>query len=201
MTDMEAETDNITQTNKRPEKKEKKKKKRVLLWIIAILVFLVSLAILLHELGLFRWPWEKPPLVVAGDLFPGSGGADDGHLSDMTEKEIQKQMQELVDAAYFSFKINARPIFENSSSEGTLEIENPSYNIYPMVVQITLDSTDEVIYDSGGILPDHHINNAKLLVRLPKGVHKATAHINAYDPKTKQLQGTQLAHLEITIKK
>jgi hypothetical protein len=167
--------------------------------IIALLLMLLLLLLLLHQCGVYKYPWEKSVPVVAGDLFPNEGDAEDGHLSGMTTEQIKEQMQKAADAAYVSFKINARPEFENGSAKGNLGIENPRYNVYPMVVQIFLDDTGEMIYDSGGILPDQHIDNAKLSVVLKAGTYKATAYLNAYDPDTKVWQGKQAAALVITV--
>jgi hypothetical protein len=178
------------------EEERKKKRRRVL---IIILIAILAL-LLLRGLGIFKFPWEHGPrAIVAGDLFPDESDAEDGHLEGMTPEDIMAQMQKIADESYFSFKINARPVFSDGAAEGNLEIENPNYNVYPMVVQIFLDDTDEMIYDSGGILPDKHIDKAKLLRKLPKGVYEATAYLNAYDPKTKVWQGKQAAGLKIEI--
>lgn len=182
-------------------KPEKEKKRRKLAVIIILCAALAGLSIfLLHEAGVFKFPWDKQPApIVAGDLFPG-GSAQDGHLPDMTPEEILEQMQKVADASYFSFKINARPEFETGGAKGTLGIENPNNNVYPMVVQIFLDDTGEIIYDSGGILPNQHIYAAKLIRPLQKGTYKATAYMNAYDPETKEWLGKQAAALEIEVK-
>jgi hypothetical protein len=183
----------------RNEARRKRKQK----WILRIalpLLLLLLLLLLLHRCGYLKFPWDKPSApIVAGDLFPGEGDAEDGHLSGMTPDEIREQMQKAADAAYFSFKINARPEFENGSAAGSLGIENPSYNIYPMVVQIFLDDTGELIYDSGGILPNQHIDSAKLSKVLEAGAYEATAYLNAYDPDTQLWQGKQAAALIITV--
>jgi hypothetical protein len=181
------------------QEKEEHKKRKWIIRIAIMILMLVLILLLLHRCGVYKFPWEKPAMIVAGDLFPGQGDAEDGHLSGMTADQIRKQMQEAADAAYFSFKINARPEFANGKAKGSLGIENPRYNVYPMVVQIFLDDTGEMIYDSGGILPDQHIDNAKLSVSLKKGTYKATAYLNAYDPDTKVWQGKQAAALVITV--
>jgi hypothetical protein len=184
----------------RREEKDGRRKKRRLILIIILAAALV--VVLLHGLGLFKFPWEhEPRAIVAGDLFPDEGDTDDGHLDNMSQEDIMAQMQKAADASYFSFKINARPVFADGAAEGNFDIENPSYNVYPMVVQIFLDDTKELIYDSGGILPDKHISKARLLKKLPKGTYKATAYMNAYDPETKEWQGKQAAGLEITVEK
>ena len=116
-----------------------------------------------------------------------------------SEAEIRRQMQREADKSKFSFKINSRPTFNDGADAGTLQIENPNHNIYPFVVKIILRETGEEIYDSGGILPDHHINKAKLTKVLPKGNHRATAYIKAYDPKTNTYSGQAAVSLTLII--
>ena len=131
------------------------------------------------------------------DRFPGSGVAEEGHLPDMTGQDYREQMQHAADRGIFAFKINARPVFNGGDSEGTLRIENPKHNIYPFVVRIFLSATEEEIYNSGGILPNHHIDTARLTRALPKGEHAATAYIYAYDPDTSVYEGKTAVELTI----
>jgi hypothetical protein len=183
------------------QKAEKKTRKKFLFLFLPFLV----LALLLFAIGVFSSSSStgdaSPPIIAAEGLFPGSGEADEGYLTHMTPDEVMEQMQRFVDASYFSFKINARPIFETGASAGTLQIENPSYNVYPMVVQVFEDKTGDMLYDSGGILPNHHIDTAKLLKTLPAGKYPATATLNVYDPETLVWQGKQEVALIITVKK
>lgn len=166
---------------------------RVLLAILLLLLVLLGL----YFTGVFNR--EDQGVVVAGDLFPGEGEAQEGIIPGLSEEEILARMQKVADESMFSFKINALPVFKDGNSAGSLGIENPKYNIYPMVVQIFLDDTQEKIYDSGGILPGYYIDNAKLTKVLKAGKYKATAYLNAYDPDTKVYKGKSAAALTITI--
>lgn len=189
-----------TQKNNEQEE-EKKKKKKGGLWIKIVILVAVAIAILLmlHQCGYFRFPWDNDKtLVVSGDLFPGSG-ADDGALPGMSEEDLLAQMQRAADAAQFSYKINARPVFQTGSGEGNWEIENPNYNVYPIVVQVTLDDSGEIVYDSGGLLPNQHIEKAKMTKALKAGEYKATATINMYHPETNEAVGKTQAGLIITV--
>ena len=191
-------------THKQKQTKEDEHKVRKWIFRIIFILLLLTLAIMIsHQVGLFKYPWEKQPArpVVAGDLFPGGGDAQGGHLSNMTPEEIKAQMQRVADASQFSFKINARPVFADGKSEGNLLIENPSYNVYPIVVQIFLNDTNELIYDSGGMLPDQHIDSARLLRALDSGTYAATAVFNAYDPDTGIWKGKTQAALIITVQR
>jgi hypothetical protein len=110
-------------------------------------------------------------------------------FSKLFEKRQTQRMQRKVDEGQFSFKINARPVFETGSSAGNLRIENPNFNIYPMNVEIYLDDSQELIYNSGGILPNHHVASDTLNTNLPAGEYHATAYMNAYHPDTMEFMG------------
>lgn len=142
---------------------------------------------ILNYLGFFVKP---PPVgVAAGDKFPGTGSAE----------EIMDAMQNEVDLSKFSFEINSEPVFVDGKSEGDLYITNPAGNGYPMVAQIVLDDTGEIIYDSGGILPGYQIVNAKLGKTLDKGEYNATAHFYAFDSETEKAVGEVTASIVIII--
>jgi len=191
---------------KNVENKSEKNNRKNIKWVILAALIVFILIFVQHCL------FSQKPLnnetesakensnpIIAGDLFPELGDAKNGHLSNMTPEQIKEQMQKIADESQFSFKINSRPVFADGSSNGDFRIENPHYNIYPMVVQIYLDETDELIYDSGGILPNQHIDNAKLISALDAGTYNATAVLNAYDPDSKIWQGKAQAALIITV--
>jgi len=184
-----------------PGGRNSRKARTRLLQIMALLLLLLLLLFSLHTLGYMKLPWggKAPQAIISGDLFPDWGDADEGNLPNMTPDEIRDYMQKAVDGANLSFEINSAPVFKDGKSEGNLAIQNPRFNIYPIVVQITLNDTDEIIYDSGGILPNHHVYNAKLLRVLKAGKYEATATINCYDPDTKAWAGKAQAELVITI--
>ncbi len=182
--------------------KPKKKNRRVLLGIVGMLILAVVILLLLKQCtGMSSVLIKDPPApIVAGDLFPAQGaGVSNGALGGMTSEQIMEQMQKIADASQFSFKINSAPRFKDGKSEGDFWIENPKYNVYPMVVQIFLDDTQELVFDSGGILPNQNISFGKLLKELPKGNYQATAYLNAYDPDTKVFQGRSAAKLTLII--
>ena len=169
-------------------------------WIIIVSVLMLTA--IAASVSVYMLP-EPVPLAVnnfiAGDIFPKTGEAKEGHLPNMTEDAIKEQMQRAADENNFAFKINARPVFSAKSGEATLRIENPHHNIYPFVVKIFLNETGEEIYNSGGILPNHYINTAKLSKVPPKGEHGATAYIYAYDPYTNEYSGKSAVKLTLSV--
>lgn len=180
--------------DKRQGEEKKKKKKGLILWLLLAAVAITVVIFLLAQNS------GTPTRMIAGNMLPEAGAAEAGHLPDMTDEQVLAQMQQAVDESRFSFKINAQPVFEDGGSAGTLRIENPGHNVYPFVVEIYLTETQEKIYDSGAVMPDHHIDTARLLTALPRGTHEAVAYINAYDPDTNEYQGKSAVNLSIVIK-
>lgn len=181
------------------EKNPQKAAKKGLLRILILLLLIAIVLLVLKQCGVFD---KQPTPIVAGDLLPGAGDAEDGTLSNMSDDDIREQMQKAADEAYFSFKINTIWEFEDRKGEAAVGIENPNYNVYPMVVQVFLgkDGAGELIYDSGAIMPDQHIDNAKLTKVLKTGTYEALAYLNAYDPDTKENIFKSTAELSIVIK-
>ncbi|MDZ4994756.1 hypothetical protein GNF80_17645 [Clostridium perfringens] len=171
--------------------KEKKftKKKKVL--IILILLLLLSIG---GFLG-FKWYNNYDIQTQEGQL-TGTIGTIPG----FSPEELQKELQKQADESLFSFNINSKPVFENGKSEGNLRIANPHYNVYPITVTIRLEDTNQVIFKSGKIQPNHYIENAKLTKNLKKGEYKAIATIEAFDPNdNEKFLGKAQAILNITI--
>jgi len=175
--------------------KEKKKKKKLLLIILAF-VLVAALALFgAYKLGLFDKPNESGILIGAGvkegEIDPDTGEEVSGN-EDGTGNNGKSNM---------TVRLNGYPVFEDGSSEGSLNIVNPSSNVLCMLVEITLDETGEKIYESGAIPPNHYVDNDKLTKVLKQGTHNATAHVTLYDPDNpdKEFNGADF-NLTITVK-
>ena len=186
-------------TSRRYYDTRKDNRKRKYLWsLLALLFVLLAIMLGLWYMGFFSGP-EQPARVVAGDMFPGVSEAEYGFINDMSDEDLLAFMQRIADESMFSFKINVQPFFRDGASPGNFEIENPHYNVYPMVVQVALDETGEIIYDSGGLMPDQHIKYGRLNRVLPAGRHSATAHLYCYDPVTLMAQGESEVKLTLVV--
>ena len=180
-------------------------KNKIFFTTLASFLLFSSLAVSAKLSGSVTFPWEPKAAspIIAGALYPGDGKADEGQLPGMTVEQIMAQMQRVADKNYFSFKIEGRPVFESGRSEGSLRIENPSYNMYLLVTQIFLPDDEggrgEMVYDSGGLRPDQHIDRDRLLTPLEKGEYRAIAAMSFYDPETELKIGEHEAELLITI--
>ena len=129
-----------------------------------------------------------------------SGGIlQEGVIPGYTEEQIKEILQRKADESTFSFEINSRPIFKNGESEGNIRIANPPYNKYLITVEIKLDDNNKIVFKSGGILPNHYIEYAKLNRKLKAGEYNATATINAYDTESGEYKGTSAAKLIIKV--
>lgn len=173
-----------TQTNE-----EKKKKKRLLL-LLLLLLFAIAAG------GIYYYYSTKtePVQVVSGDYLPETKDA-----KKMSDKELKAAEQKAVDASKFNMVIKSEAVFETSDSEGSLYIQNPVENGYPINVVIRLDSNNEQVYSSGAIQPGYEINGAKLEQQLSKGKHPATATFDIYDAKTNKKRGQVQAGITIQI--
>lgn len=174
------------------EMKEKKftKKKNVVL-IILILLLLLSIS------GFLGFKWYNAHNIQSQE---GQLTGTIGTIPGFSPEELQKELQKKADESLFSFNINSKPVFENGESEGNLRIANPHYNVYPITVTIQLEDTNEVIFKSGKIQPNHYIEKAKLTKNLKKGEYKAIATIEAFDPNdNEKFLGKAQAILNITI--
>jgi len=168
--------------------------------IILAAVVAVAVALLLNQLGVYKFPWESAPKPVGpGAAFPGHEKSAERYISGMTTEELREYMQSLTAVPQLMYRINANPVFSSGRSKGNLGIENPEQSKYPMVVQIFLTSTGELVYDSGGLLPGSRVDQGRLLKNLSDGSYEAMAVFNAFDPQSMLWQGKEEASLTIAV--
>lgn len=167
------------------EQEFKKKSKVPYIIILAILV--------IAAIGVAVW-------VVVGQ---GDGAYDNsaqsGQAPYKTEEEMKAEQNRVVEEGMLSISIASVIEFENGTSEGTAYIENVPSNHYLMKVTITLDSNDEVVYESGNIKPDSYINTIKLSKDLEAGTYPATATFTAYTTDTVAEVGQAAAKITIVV--
>lgn len=165
-----------------PAAAETKEKSKARKWISRIVILIILILILLFTL--YRCGYiggqEEAPFIIGANVKEGTPG--------MTEEEIEEALEAEQAKANFSIELNGYPTFADGSSEGNLNIVNPADNALYMEVEIRLDDTDEVIYQSGGIPPNHYIDNDKLTKVLEKGEYNATAYVSITDPDNPETQ-------------
>jgi len=169
------------------------KKKNLLLIIIAALLLAV-LALLLYILLRPSSADEQ-----SAHSAMRNANATLGQYEGKTDEEIQAELNRIVEEGMFNISINPNITMESGDSEAELRIENVPGNQYLMSVEITLDDTGEVIYKSGLIEPNYHIQFAPLDKKLAAGSYNATAAFTAYDPDTEAEIGVAGAKITITV--
>lgn len=173
-----------------PQIAPKGKKKKV--WLFLLLFVLLATIVLLASLLLKKTEESKPGMREANAMI--------GQFPGKTEKEILEELNRVVEEGMFNISINPDIVMETGESEADVRIENVPGNRYLMRVDVTLDSTGEVIYKSGLIEPNHYVQKVKLEKVLPKGTYEATAVFTAYELKKEEEAGNAAAKINIVVK-
>lgn len=154
---------------------------RKVVWWAAEFLFLAVIAVII---------W-----VLAGSSAMSYLFSDEAQEGKLALEEAQK----VADTDNFNFQINARPVFEDGASEGSLMITNPTVNGYNMQVIILLDGSEQEIYVSDILTPGKRVGYDKLSAELEKGVYSATAFFDILDLETNESVGQVSAALELTV--
>ena len=171
-----------------PDQSEGDKKRRPVMIAIAI-VLVVAIA----STAFGAW-W----FLGGGSNFYDSQAVS-GQAPYKTQEEIVAELNRIVEEGMLNISIASLIEFENGESEGTAYIENVPSNRYVLRVTIKLDSTGEVVYQSGGLRPDSYIEKIKLSQDLPAGSYPATATFVADDPDTLEEVGQTSARITLQV--
>ena len=170
---------------------KKKKKKRILLAAFACLLLLAVGG------GIFWMTREEDK--APDDSLQLDDNATMGILPGIDIAERQAQLQEQLDEGMIAFSINSSPVFANGGAEGNLMLENPANNAKLLVVEILLNDTQELIYQSKAIPTGAYIENARLDKVLEPGEYQATAYFKAYREDDHSFIGQAGAAIKITV--
>ncbi|MGX7417983.1 hypothetical protein ACWOFR_04165 [Carnobacterium gallinarum] len=160
----------MSQKNKRNTKKRK-----LLLSMILLFLFLAALG----GYKFFMQKEETNNTVIVDDQLPDTGS----DVQQMSSEDLQKYLQDQADSNYLNIRVNSKIDVKADSEEAQIEIVNTQKNVYPISVIVTLDDTDEVIYESGAIRPTEYIQTGKLLKKSKEGTYPITFNISIYDNK------------------
>lgn len=169
-------------------KNEEEFKKKSKTPIIILIVVLVIAAI-----GVGAWA----VIGQSGGFYDNA--AQNGQAPYKTDEEKQAELDRVVEEGMLNISIASVIEFQNGTSEGTAYIENVPSNKYVMKVTITLDSDNQVVYESGGMKPDSHIDTIKLNTNLAAGTYPATATFTAFDPNSLDEVGQAAAKITIVV--
>ena len=167
------------------------KKKRM------VLIALACLLLLAVGGGIFLMTREEDAAM--DDSLQLDDNATMGVLPGIDMKEWQAQLQEQLDEGMIAFSINTSPVFATGGSEGNLMLENPANNAKLLVVEIYIDATQEMVYQSKAIPTGAYIENARLDKVLEPGEYPATAYFKAYREEDHSFIGQAGAAIKITV--
>lgn len=151
------------------EKKDKKGK-------LQLLIILLLLAVMALGAGMYYQLTREEPM----DRLARDSLALGGMLPGKTPEEISDLLSQKVEEGMVNIGIAVEPVFEENGKKGRLGIENIAANHYSFRVTLTLDATEETLYESGLIDPGYYIEFVTLNKKLQAGDHPATASIVTY---------------------
>lgn len=125
--------------------------------------------------------------------------AAQGQFEGKSKEEIQAALNEEVAKGMMNISIAAVITFPDGASEGEARIENIAANPMDQKVTIALKDGDEVVYESGAIAPDQHIQNIKLSRDLEPGEYAAVATFTGYDRETHKKTGQAAAEITLRV--
>lgn len=125
--------------------------------------------------------------------------AAQGQFEGKSKEEIQAALNEEVAKGMMNISIAAVITFPDGASEGEARIENIAANPMDQKVTIALKDGDEVVYESGAIAPDQHIQNIKLSRDLEPGEYAAVAMFTGYDRETHKKTGQAAAEITLRV--
>ncbi|WP_313186125.1 hypothetical protein, partial [Lacrimispora sp.] len=132
-------------------------------------LFLILLLLIIAGAGGGYWWYTHNQVMDATTKYWFDRLAQDGSLQGKTPTEVQGILNSVVEEGMFNVSMNARAIFNDAKSEGSIGLENIPQNRYYCRVVIRRDDTNEVLYESQGIKPGQYIDKIKLKKNLPAG--------------------------------
>ena len=135
----------------------------------------VGAAILLLAAGLYFFPARGP-----SDSLELDNNATMGILPGIDLAQRQAELQQQLDESMIAFSITTSPVFATGGSEGNLMLENPANNAKLLVVEIYMDETEELLYQSKALPVGSYIENVRLDKVLEPGEYAATAYFKGY---------------------
>ncbi len=175
--DQEKTTNRPLGAGKKNSRKEKEKGRKKAL-LLLLLLFIVAGA------GGGYWWYTHNQVMDATTKYWFDKLAKDGSLQGKTPAEVQDILNSVVEEGMFNVSMNAKAIFNDGKSEGSIGLENIPQNRYYCRVVILRDDTNEVLYESKGLKPGQYIDTIKLKKNLPAGNYACTAQVIATDPES-----------------
>jgi len=185
------ETQNVQENTPDSKSSEKKGKKK---GIIALLLLLLAAA----AVGGW-WYYTSRPVMDNTTKYWFDKFAEDGSLEGKSPVEIQGILNNIVEEGMFNVSINARAIFPDGKSKGSIGMENVPQNRYYARIIMTKDDDGTVLYESQGIKPGQYIDQISLSTELDAGEYPCTVLFIITDPETLDDIGQVRVNINVVI--
>lgn len=167
-----------------------RKPKRFLLILALLLAFAV--------IGGIYWRVTRPAMDETTKYWFDKA-AQSGSLEGKSPEDIQGMLDNIVEEGMFNVSVNARVVFEDSKSSGSLGLENISANRYYCRVTLLRQDNGETIYKSDGLKPGQYIDEITLSKELSAGTYPCIARVIATDPETLDDVGQVDVQVEVVV--
>lgn len=191
--------------NNDKEGKKNRKGNKTLLVIIILIVLSAVVA-----LGLYFYSNNNNDSDNASDsdsssaeVYPGvevSEGLKEGAVP-AEDEELLINTSSTLEGSQFTYRFNPNPVFKDGSSEGNLLLESPESNVYNFTASISVNETNEIIYESGAIPAGHYIPTIVLNKDLDAGEYPCTMVIDIFYVETNEYIASIASQLNIIIEK
>ncbi len=121
-----------------------------------------------------------------------------GHYEGKSEEEIVADLNRQVEEGMMNISI-AGTLESADGDTATARIENIEANGKDQKVEIALDETGEVIYESGAIAPGQYVQDIDLARHFDPGVYDVTATFTSYDLDTHAEAGEAAAQVQLVV--
>lgn len=182
-----------------PEKKSDNRMLQLLVSIIGLLLLIIVVLIILMQSDCGCG--GRAGKLDVDDTGFFDDNAIEGYLPGKTPEEIEDMLNQTIEEGMFNVSIAPAILFNSADGQGQARIENVPANLYHMSVEITLDDTGDLLYQSKGIKPGQFIEYITLEKQLAPGVYNATALFKAYDPETLKQEGQVAVKINIIVEK
>lgn len=124
-----------------------------------------------------------------------------GDIPGKSKEERQRELDSIVEEGMLSMSINATPSGSTTGADRTINwlIENPSNQGKLIRVEISLEDTGEIIYETGAIPPGNYVESAPLKELLPPGEYQCIARFYAYQEETEHYIGQAAAQIRLVL--
>lgn len=168
---------------------------------VFVFIVLPIVLIVLGIIGISKTVWINVPSEIRSFDYEGRMESETIALPSVFNKQQQQVFVDSLNASgsrKFDFYINSVISVDDDSQTENLCFGNPKGSKYILIATI-YDKDGTVIYRSLGLKNGREINEAKLFVSLPYGLHDVKVAVNAYDKETNEKIGTKFAAVKIAV--